>query len=256
MLVAILQARMGSSRLAGKTLMPILGVPLISRMLERVQRAQLIDRIIVATTTDSSDDPIAQTVTSLGVEVFRGHPTDVLQRYYEAAKGAHADTIVRITGDCPLHDPAVLDEVVAHFEVTNPDYCSGPSNYPEGLDTEVFSFAALETACKEARLPSEREHVTPYIHNHPELFTIALRWRSGERDDAKLHWSVDSKGDLIFVSAVYAELYPMNPAFGKNDVLALLERKPVLLQLNAGGTGYEGLAKSLREDEAVLKKDV
>ena len=247
--VGIVQARTQSTRLPRKVLLPIERKPLLQHVIERISAARTLDQVIIATSNEKADDAIEELARALGTTVVRGSESDVLDRYYIGAMEAHADIVVRITGDCPLHDSQVIDEVVEHFKKTKVDYLLQPRNYPEGLDTEVFTFAALERSWKEAKLPSEREHVTPYILNHPEIFRAQTEWKTGEVDHSSMHWSVDTDPDFRFVSAVYAELYSENPAFGKDDVLALLARKPELLELNRGGTGYEGLAKSLKEDE-------
>jgi spore coat polysaccharide biosynthesis protein SpsF (cytidylyltransferase family) len=251
---AIIQARMGSTRLPGKILKPLLSTPMLARMLERVKRAKKLDAIIVATTDKPEDDATAELAKKYGVKVFRGSEHDVLDRFYRAAREAGADIVLRLTGDCPLMDPEVIDRVIAHFQETRGaiDYCGTPSNYPEGLDIEIFNFSALEEAVRFATLPSEREHVTPYIKNHPERFT-SESWREGEGDDSGMHWSVDTQADFDFVTKVYEQLYPANKSFTKDDVLALLVRHPEFLEINKGGTGYEGLAKSLKEDKSFLK---
>jgi len=255
--VGIIQARMGSTRLPRKILKPLLGEPMLARMLERVKRAKELDAIVVATSDTPADDATAALAEMCGIEVFRGSEHDVLDRYYQAAKqeGVSADTvIVRLMADCPLHDPAIIDEAVKHF--TDADdvfaYAGTVSHYPEGLDFDIFTFSALEEAWKNARLPSEREHVGRYFINHPERFH-ALPWIAGERDDSRMHWSVDTQADFDFVTKVFEQLYPVNPCFTKDDVLALLARQPELLEINKGGTGYEGLAKSLKEDEEFKK---
>lgn len=244
---------MGSTRLPGKILKPILGKPMLARMIERVKRAKKIDAVIVATTDRSKDDATVQIAKDAGVGVFRGSEQDVLDRFYKAAKEAGADTVIRLTGDCPLMDPAVIDRVIAHFQEAEGsiDYSSTPNNYPEGLDTEIFTFAALEEAVREAKLPSEREHVTPYIKNHPERF-VSDSWREGEGDHSTMHWSVDTQPDFDFVTKVFEQLYPINPSFNKDDVLSLIAQHSELLEINKGGTGYEGLAKSLEEDKNFL----
>lgn len=247
--MGIVQARMGSTRLPGKVLKPLAGKPMLAQKLARLQRSDRLDRWVLATSGDERDNPVAALGAQCGVEVFRGSEKDVLDRYYRAAKAAHATIVVRVTGDCPLHESAVIDETIDHFIRERVDYDHSPVNYPEGLDTEVFAFAALERAWKEAELPSEREHVTPYICNHPELFRIAPPWRNGEENRSAMHWSVDTPQDFEFVTKVYEALYEKNPQFSKEDVLALLVQRPELLEINRGGTGYEGLAKSLREDE-------
>ncbi len=247
--VAIIQARAGSTRLPGKIFKSMLGRPMLVHMLERVQKAKKLDAVVLATGDAHADDATAALGASCGVVVFRGSEADVLDRFYKAAQEAGADVVVRLTGDCVLHDPHVIDEVVERFLEKKVDYTSTPANYPEGLDTEVFSFAALERAWREAAIPSEREHVTPYIKNHPELFKIDGRWTSGIGDNSGMHWSVDMQADFDFATAVYAQLYPRNASFNKDDVLALLKQKPELLEINKGGTGFEGLRKSLKEDE-------
>src|ERR1700679_2930394 len=144
MIVAIIQARMNSTRLPGKSLASIEDVPLLAHVVGRTRRAQLLDQTIIATTDTSADDGIAALGSELHVDVFRGDGKDVLDRYYNAAIFSKADTIVRVTGDCPLHDPAVIDKSITHFQETKVEYCSGAANYPEGLDTEVFSFIGLK----------------------------------------------------------------------------------------------------------------
>jgi spore coat polysaccharide biosynthesis protein SpsF len=252
--VAVIQARMGSTRLPGKVVKPILGQPLLARMLERVKRAAKIDAIIVATSVKTEDNEVANLAVAAGVSVFRGAEKDVLDRFYQAAKLAGAKAVVRLTGDCPLQDPAVIDEVVARFQSRGCDYTSMPRNYPEGLDVEIFSFKALERAAAEARLPSEREHVSPYIKNHPEFFKLDEAWTSGTKDEASLHWSVDTAADFEFVTKIFEHLYPSNPNFSKEDVLVLLADHSDWLEINKGGTGYEGLTKSLQEDEEFKKQ--
>lgn len=247
--VTIIQARTGSTRLQGKILKPILGEPMLARMLERVKRAKKVDAIVVATTDKPEDDATAELAKKCGVQVFRGDEKDVLDRFYKASKKTGADIVIRLTGDCPLHDPAVIDEVVERFLNGELDYTHTPINYPEGLDTEVFLFTALERAARDAELPSEREHVTLYIRNHPELFRVDGAWKSGSEDNSSMHWSVDTQADFDFVTRIYEQLYTANPSFNKDDVLALLAQHPEFLEINKGGTGYEGLAKSLEEDK-------
>lgn len=227
---------------------------MLARMLERVKRAKKLDTIVVATTDKPEDDTVAQLAQECGVHVFRGSEKDVLDRFYRAAQEAQAEMVMRLTGDCLLMDPDVIDMVVEHFQEAQGaiDYCGTPSNYPEGLDTEVFNFSALEEAARVAELPSEREHVTLYIKNHPERFKIES-WREGEGDASNMHWSVDTQADLDFVTKVFEQLYPTNPDFNKDDILALLAQHPELLEINNGSTGYEGLAKSLKEDEEFKK---
>lgn len=256
--VAIIQARMGSTRLPGKVLKPVLGEPMLARMLERVKRAKTLDKIIVATSDKPADDAIEALVKECSIGAFRGSESDVLDRCYKAAKeaGAEPDTVlVFLTADCALHDPLVIDEAVQHFIGLNDVFALAgtPSNYPEGLDTDIFTFSALTEAWENAALHSEHEHMSQYIKNHPERFNL-YPWTVGERDNSTMHWSVDTPADFDFVTKVFEQLYPGNPSFNKDDILALLAKQPELLEINKGGTGYEGLAKSLKKDEEFKKK--
>ena len=253
-IVAIIQARTGSTRLPGKVLKPILGEPMLARMLQRVRGAKRVDTIVVATTTKPQDDAIERVARAAGAQVFRGSEDDVLDRVYRAAREAGAEVAVCLTGDCALHDPRVIDEAVGHFLAAGDPlaYSGTPQNYPEGLDTDIFYMSALGEAAARARLPSEREHLAQYFKNRPERFR-GLPWSAGRRDYSAMHWSVDTQADFNFVTAVFEQLYPTNPAFGKDDVLSLLERRPELLDINKGGTGYEGLAKTKKKDEAWMR---
>ncbi len=244
--VAIIQARAGSTRLPGKIFKPILGKPMLAHMLERVQKAKKLDTVVLATSDKPEDDATAALGAAAGVAVFRGSETDVLDRFYNAAKDAGAEAVVRLTGDCPMHSGAVVDEVVEHFLKSGADYCAGPADTPEGFDTEVFSFSSLERAALEAALPSEREHVTLYIRNHPELFTIAPVWKKGVINCSSMHFSVDTPQDFELAENIFAEL---GADFSKEQLLELVERRPELLEINKGGTGFEGLYKSIKEDE-------
>lgn len=248
--VGILQARATSTRLPGKVLLPVAGAPMLLRQIERLHRCTRLDRLIVATSTDPSDDSIAALCADNGVTCHRGSLEDVLDRFHGAAVAAQAKTVVRLTGDCPLADPEVIDRIVEVFLAAGVDYASNTlaPTYPDGLDAEVTSFAALDRAWREARLPSEREHVTPYIYNHPEIFTV--RNVAAETDLSALRWTVDEPADLDFVRAVYAELYPQNPAFSTEAVLDLLRLRPDIAALGSKAGRNEGYAKSLARDAA------
>ena len=252
-IITLLQARMSSTRLPGKILKPLLGEPMLIRQIERIRRSRLIEKLVVATTVDLSDNALGDVLSSVGVAHYRGSLEDVLERFYHAAKPYEPEHVVRLTGDCPLADPDLIDEAIhAHLD-SGADYTSTALNpaYPDGLD--VMRFAALERAWREARLPSEREHVTPYIYHHPELF----RLKSVEQaeDMSSLRWTVDEPADFVFVERVYGELYPSNPAFTTHDVLALIRKRPELLDINARFGRNEGYAKSLiRERETPLIK--
>ncbi len=253
--VVIVQARTGSTRLPQKILLPLSGKPMLLQQLNRLKEAKRADAFLLATTDTLTDDSVVELAHRSNMEFFRGDEGDVLDRYYKAAKAAKADIVVRVTGDCPLHDPEVIDLVIDRFFQQKVDYTITPTNFPEGLDTEVFSFWALERAWKEATLPSESEHVTPFIRNHPDYFKIDVPWTSGAGDHSPYHWSVDTREDFEFVQKVYGYLYIEEQIFHMNDILKLLEEKPELMEINKGGTGYEGLQKSLREDEEFKKQN-
>ncbi len=247
--LAILQARVTSTRLPNKVLVPILGQPMLARQIERLRRARTLDKLVVATSDDASDDPLAAMCAAIGVPCHRGSLNDVLARFQGAcAAFGPADHIVRLTGDCPLADPAVIDAVVRHHLASGADYTANAiqPTWPDGLDVEVMRAAVLQRAFDEARLPSEREHVTPYIHKHPEWFRI--EHVKGDRDLSTLRWTVDEPADLAFVSEVYAALYPENPAFDTAAILGLIEQRPELTKLNGQFLRNEGYAKSLAAD--------
>jgi spore coat polysaccharide biosynthesis protein SpsF len=221
--LAILQARMTSSRLPGKVLAPVLGEPMIGRQIERLRRAQRIDKLVVATSTDPSDDPLTDYVQGLGVQVFRGPLDDVLERFRATlARHPDAKAVVRLTADCPLTDPELIDRVIALHHEAHADYTSntlGTRTYPHGLDAEVIAPAALAEAAQQAADPYDREHVTPYIYRRPETYRLAGVAR--EDSLADLRWTVDLPEDLVFVRDVYAKLYPFDPEFGSDAIAAL-----------------------------------
>lgn len=247
--LAMLQARVSSSRLPNKVLAPILGEAMLARQIERLRRAITLDRLVVATSDTSSDDPLAALCASLDVPCHRGSLNDVLARFHGAyiAYGP-ADHIVRLTGDCPLADPAIIDRVVRHHLASGADYTTNAiqPTWPDGLDVEVMRADILQRAFAEARLSSEREHVTPYIHKHPEWFCI--EHVKGESDLSSMRWTVDEPADLAFVTEVYSALYLQNPTFDTAAILALLERRPALAAINNKFMRNEGYAKSLAAD--------
>jgi len=191
-IVAIIQARMGSTRLPGKVLMDLGGETVLARVLGRLQRAIMIDEIVVATIDSAADDAIIRECQRLEVSCFRGSEDDVLDRYYQAARMFAAEVVVRITSDCPVIDPDLVDETIGTFQVQCGDYCSNsfPRTYPRGLDTEVFTMNALEQAWHNARRLYEREHVTPYLYEHPELFRLVSH--QGQTDYSEYRWTLDT----------------------------------------------------------------
>lgn len=251
MILAVLQARFSSSRLPGKVLKEILGEPMLFRQTERVDRSRMIDRLIVATSTDTSDDGIEGMCLRKGVDCFRGNLDDVLDRFYRAAAPLSPRHVVRLTGDCPLIDPDVIDSVVERHLSEGNDYTSNTlePTFPDGLDVEVVSLGALKTAWEKAVLPSEREHVTPYIHKRPDQFRLGSLLRA-EGALSHLRWTVDEPEDFLFVQKVYEALYPKNPAFTTQDILTLLSEHSELEVINSGFERNEGYAKSLEKDKA------
>ena len=247
MILGLIQARTSSSRLPGKVLKPLLGKPMLARQFERVQRARRLDGLAVATSRDQSDDAIAELCRQLGIGCHRGSLDDVLDRFYGAAQAAAADHVVRLTGDCPLIDPSIIDAVIALHLEGGFDYTSNahPPSFPDGLDVEVMRFACLERAWQEAKLPSEREHVTPYLYDRG-LFRLGNL--SHTSDLSELRWTVDEVEDLIFVEAIYGALQARTPEFGLAEVLAILHRRPELNDINRNFQRDEGYRRSVAAD--------
>ncbi len=231
--LAVLQARMTSTRLPGKVLLPVLDEPMMVRQIERIRRAQRIDDIVLATSTDPSDDVLVAVAGGLGLGVVRGPVDDVLQRFVMAVEAFEPDVVVRLTADCPLASPTVIDAVIERFVDTDVDYCSNTltPTFPDGLDTEVVRAAVLLDVAKVSADPAEREHVTLGVYRRPERYLLGNF--AGEPDLSALRWTVDTADDLAFVTAVYEALYPTNPHFEMADVLALLERRPALSRTTA-----------------------
>lgn len=233
MLTAIIQARMTSTRLPGKVLADIGGRPLLQRMLDRVRRSARIEKLVVATTTNATDDPVEHLCDSLNVGIFRGSEHDVLARFHGAAEAAGASTVVRLTADCPMNDPMIIDQVIARYLRGDCDYASNAvaRTYPDGLDVEVFSRAALDEAHRQAKHPYMREHVTPYIYGcqygggNFRLAAVCF-----DADLAHLRWTVDTPADLARVRELFRAL-PEN--FTWLEALSLATRRPELLGVPA-----------------------
>lgn len=228
--VAILQARMSSRRLPGKVLMPLLGDAMILREIERLLRCRRLDDLVVATSTDSSDDELALLIEGSDIECFRGPLDDVFQRYVVASEESCADVVVRITGDCPLVSPEVVDLVVDAFHESSFDYCSNTliPTYPDGLDVEVFSTRVLHDVAAITTDNAEREHVTLGIYRRPNEYSVHNVIDPQGRDFSHLRWTVDNAEDFAFVSAVYEELYPEKHDFTYEDILELVSQNPAL----------------------------
>ena len=249
MLAAIIQARMTSTRLPGKVMKPLCGKPMLWHIITRLGYAKQLDKIIIATTDREEDKVIANLAEEMGVVFYCGSSEDVLDRYYQTAKTFNVDTIVRITADCPLIDPVVVDKIITYYQTKKCDYASNTikPTMPDGLDTEVLSFQTLEKAWKEAKKLSEREHVTPYICNHPESFKVENY--AGDVDLSGMRWTVDTQKDFEFVKKVFAELYCATRIFYMEDIIKLLNKAPELLEINKGTARNEGYQQSLLKDK-------
>lgn len=229
----VVQARMGATRLPGKVLKPIAGRPMISFQLERLRRAKKAKRLVIATTDKLADDAIAAFCAEAGVHCVRGSEADVLARYHDALQRFPADAVVRVTADCPLIDPALVDGAIAAFERAEYDYVSNmlEHTYPYGMAVEVMSADALREAHREAKRPEEREHVTPFIYRHPERYRLKSLTMTPNLSHHR--WTVDTPEDLELISRILEALYPRKPQFTMHDVLALLEEHPDWCKINA-----------------------
>ena len=248
-ITAIIQARLGSSRLPGKTLMTIKGETLLGHLIKRVKVSKYVTDIIIATTTNKRDDAIVKFASEKGLKVYQGSEEDVLDRFYKTAVEYCVESIVRVTPDCPMLDPNVMDNVISKYMSGHYDYVSNTitPTYPDGLDTEVFLFHSLEKAWEEAKLYSEREHVTAYIVKHPELFRLFNVKRNGE-DLSWMRWTVDTQRDYDFIGKIFEKLYNSNNIFHTEDILRVLNENPELLDINSGIQRNEGYQKSIREN--------
>ncbi len=230
--VAIIQARTGSTRLPGKVLQDLAGQTMLARVIRRTERATLLDDVVVATTTNGQDDPVVAECRRLGARWFRGNEQDVLDRYFSASEASRAELVVRVTSDCPLIDPGVIDRVVAAFLRERPDYASNflERTYPRGLDNEVFAFDGLARAWCEATRPYQRVHVTPYFYENPSLFRLLAV--KHDRDLSQGRWTVDTPADMRFARAIYDRIGD-NDRFTWKDVLQLLKEEPRLPEINS-----------------------
>lgn len=229
--VAVIQARTGSTRLPGKVLLPLLGEPLLGHVVRRTRAATLVADVVIATTTLPADDPIIELGASIGCEVVRGSEMDLLSRYLVAAHATGAERVVRITSDCPLIDPSLIDDVVAALDRDAADYASNslpPRTYPRGLDTEVVTLAALEAADREDRDPASREHATPWIRSHPDRFRLVRV--AADVDRSAHRWTVDTPEDYELVRRIYDALG--NGTFAWLEALAVVEANPAWSDLN------------------------
>lgn len=254
MIGTIIQARISSTRFPKKVLKKVEGKTVLEHVINKVKRVKNCDKVILATPDKREDDILEKIAKKLNISVFRGSGNDVLDRYYQTAKLFKIDPIVRITADCPLLDPKVVEKVIDFYLKGDYDYVSNvhPPTFPDGLDVEIFSFRALEKSWQEAKLSPEREHVTPYMINHPKFFKIG-NVASGENLNY-LRLTLDEKEDLILIRKIYKELYHKNPLFGLKETVKLFEKKPELLKINQFIKRNEGYLKFLKGDEKIKKK--
>jgi len=251
--IAIVQARVGSTRLPGKVLLPLAGKPVLFHVVNRLRRVAALAEVAVATTDRPTDDLIRAFCQEEGVKCFSGSEDDVLDRYYHAARRFGADPVVRITSDCPLIDPLIVGRALGLFAAAHGElaYVGFDGSFPDGLDVEVVARAALETAWREARLPSEREHVTPFIWKQPERFPQDRIRNDTDLSDQR--WTVDEPEDYALLQAIFEALYQPGRPFGMAEVLSFLNANPDLRRINQGVGRNEGYAKSLREDHLKLE---
>ncbi len=248
----IIQARMGSTRLPGKVLKELAGQTVLRHVIERCAAIEGIDVVCCAVPLGAADDPVAEEALRCGALVVRGSERDVLDRYYQAALALRAGVVVRVTSDCPLVDPYVAAEVLRLVTVEGADYaCNNmPPSWPHGLDCEAFTFAWLERAAREAKLPSEREHVTPYLCSHPAVRKLVFHGAGGPQVHHR--WTLDTEADLAFLRALFDRMPVGRASYGNQVPLVIVEADPVLAAINGGQEREAGYKKSLAEDAAFL----
>ncbi len=255
--LAIIQARMSSSRLPGKVLKKISGKPMLALQIERIQRSVGINQLIVATSTRDDDNPIETLCRKIGIGCFRGSLDDVLDRFFRAAKIYQPKHVVRLTADCPLTDPEIIDRVIRLHLGHGYDYTSNirPPTWPDGMDIEIFRFSCLEEAAREAKLPSEREHVTPFIQNRPQQYTLGNL--ENEQDFSTHRLTVDETVDFEKVKRIYSSLYPRKSDFSLKDILDLIQSDTELSLINAEVDTGAGVRESkIKDREYLLKREI
>ncbi len=251
--LCILQARLSSKRFKGKVLKKILGKSIIQLQIERIHQAKLIDKLIIATSTSPKDDKIINEVKN--DQVFRGPLKNVLKRYYLVAKKFQPDHILRLTADCPLIDPQIIDQIIEYHLKTNADYTSNTikPTYPDGLDVEIFKYSSLVKSFTSAKKKSELEHVTLYIKNNPEKFKI--KNFAHKNDISHLRWTVDYEEDFVLIKKIYNGLYKRKKIFLMNDILDYISSNPALENINSSYERDSGLKKSLIYDKTLEIND-
>jgi len=248
MILAILQARTSSTRLPGKVLLDVLGKPMIIRQIERIKYAKNIDKLVVATSNEVEDLELIEVCKNNKIEFFCGDLNNVLKRFYDCALQYKPDNIVRLTGDCPLIDPEIIDKVIKFHLDGNFDYTSNVlnSHYPDGLDVEIFNFKSLKISDEKAQLQSQKEHLTQYILSNKQDFKIGFFYEGKNRSE--LRWTVDNKEDFDLITKIYQKLYHKNSIFLMKDIIKLIDNEPDLEKINNKYQRNEGLLKSLLND--------
>ena len=250
--LVIIQARCGSTRLPSKVLKDVEGKTALEQMLNRVSRSARVDEIMVATTINPEDLPIVNLVSGLGYRVFAGDSGDVLDRYYQAAKLIRPEYVVRLAADYPLFDWRLLDEAIDELNEESDDLCSYTETFPDGEDLEIFRFSVLEEIWKKARLSSEREHVTLYVKNHPEIYKLQnYECKFGNLKDER--WTLDEPEDLEVIRAVYRHFAPRTD-FSMEEIYRFLQEHPEIRELNQKYIRNEGLLISLAEDKVIEQR--
>jgi spore coat polysaccharide biosynthesis protein SpsF len=248
MIIAIIQARMTSTRLPGKVLLPINGRPAIDYVFSRLQTVKELNKLVLATTTNKEDDPLIEYAERLGIAYFRGSELDVLERYYLAALKEKANHVMRITSDCPLIDPLICSQVIRHYQEKSMDFVHTGSSFAEGLDCEIMSFHALKEAHLNAELESEREHLTMYLHNHPEKFNRHTLENS--INDSKYRFTLDRKEDYQVICAIVEELAKQDIPLNTNNIKKFLDENEEVFEINHYIVRNEGLQTSLENDDS------
>lgn len=241
-ILLVVQARLQSTRLPNKTLLPLLGAPVLLRQLERMFAASSPFELVVASTWDPAEDPLVEVVERAGYEVYRGHPTDLLDRHYQIAKQKRADAVVKIPSDVPLIDPAVIDSVLSDYlrDPEAADFWSNlhPASYPDGMDVELMRFEVIEEAWREAKAPHEREHTTPFIWDQPARYRVRnIPWATGLDYSMSHRFTIDYREDYEQLRAIYQALYSPHRIFGLDEILQLIEAEPWIYQINARYVG-------------------
>ena len=249
-ITCIIQARTNSNRLENKVLLKILNSPVIVHILDRIKKSNYIEQIILATSSNSDDQILLDIANNNQIISFKGNEFDVLDRFYNAAKEYDADPIIRITGDCPLIDPILIDKMTKFFLENNFDYMSNTieRTFPDGLDVEIFTFATLKKAFSEATWLSEREHVTPYIIKNPKLFKIFSY--TNDVNLSHFRWCLDEESDYKMIQKIFYELKPKK-FFTTKDILNLLEKNPEISKINSGIITNEGYLNSVKNDKKI-----